>query len=509
MTTAIERNGERVRLEVYANGTTCCTVAAFDISADEPRAIGTDHFNLNRAKDRDRWAETLPADFRAEAVNIATEIGIEVERFRANARPSRGTGETVDAFPVVEPWQRPVAGAQLLEEVATLLSEYVVLPPQGHVIVPLWIAHTYASDCSDYTPYLHVSSPVRGCGKSVLLDLLEHLADRACRSDGITAAALYRRIDRLAPSMLMDEMDTRLHGESGELLRGVLNSGFCRGGRITICVGDDHEERNFRTFCPKVLSGIGRLWDTVQSRSITIRMEKASRAELEQLTRLRRDRIGRITEPLRRKFTRWASDAREDLNDADPDVPDVLEGRQADVWRPLLAIADAVGGPWVETARAAAVALAGSADDEGDWALMLLHDLRDLFTQQAMTDDKLASEEIAKELAKREDRPWPEYRKERPISPRQIASLLSRFGIKPKNLRLGTGQIVKGYRFGDCFPAFTRYITPPPAPAATSATPGVKIDDVADVAAQDATTRESHLDDRRYESDERAGMQDA
>ena len=42
------------------------------------------------------------------------------------------------------------------------------------------------------------------------------------------------------------------------------------------------------------------------------------------------------------------------LAEADPDVPDELHDRAADNWRPLLDIANAVGGDWPERARAAA-----------------------------------------------------------------------------------------------------------------------------------------------------------
>ncbi|HXT48473.1 MAG TPA: DUF3631 domain-containing protein, partial [Gemmatimonadaceae bacterium] len=385
---------------------------------------------------------------------------------------------------------------------------YIVMPPHGVTVLALWTLHTHVADVADYTPYIHLSSPVRGCGKSTVQQLLEHTAYRACRSDGITAAALYRRIDRMAPTMLLDELDTRLRGDSGELLRGVLNSGFQRGGRITICVGDDHEERDFRTFCPKCLAGIGRLWDTVASRSIALRMEKASRAELKKLAKLRGDRVAGICEPHRRKLQRWANDVRAEISGADPQVPDALEARQADVWRPLLAVADLAEGAWPERARTAALALSGIAQEEGDYGLLLLEDVHDLFLAGTAIDgDKLPSERIVLELGKREDRPWPEFRRDKPITATQLAKLLGRFGIKPHNLRLPLGEIVKGYRYADCQPAFDRYLQIPAASAATSATSSSDAQPstgVADVAARLGGIG----NDAEYELAERMGMRD-
>ncbi|HEX8944811.1 MAG TPA: hypothetical protein VF785_16845, partial [Gemmatimonadaceae bacterium] len=135
------------------------------------------------------------------------------------------------------------------------------MPRHASEAIALWVAHTYVIDCADFTPYLWISSPARECGKSTLLELLAQLAHRAQLTGGITAAALYRRIDRLRPTMLLDELDAQLRSDAGESLRRVLNTGFARSGKMTICIGDAHEDKDFATFCPKVLAGIGRLWD--------------------------------------------------------------------------------------------------------------------------------------------------------------------------------------------------------------------------------------------------------
>ena len=57
---------------------------------------------------------------------------------------------------------------------------------------------------------------------------------------------------------------------------------------------------------------------------------------------------------------RLAQDLGDDLAFAEPSIPSALGDRAADNWRPLLAIADAVGGHWPETARQAAIVLAGT-----------------------------------------------------------------------------------------------------------------------------------------------------
>ena len=378
----------------------------------------------------------------------------------------------VDAPVSDEPWPAPVDGDLLLDALMTLLARYLVLPPQADVAIVLWLVHTYLFASADFTPYLWVNSPVRECGKSTLLELLERLAYRAKMTGGITGAALYRWIDRDNPTVLLDELDARLKGDSGESLRSVLNTGFSRSGRMTICVGDDHAPKEFKTFCPKVLAGIGRLWDTVASRSIPILLRRATKDELRFLSKIRGSRIDAVCQPYRRQLLTLATAIRDEVSDADPSAPDVLGARHIDVWGQLFAIADAVGGSWPTRARAAAVALHGGASDETDAGLLLLEDVRQLFQDGFAVDGKLPAAKIVEELVKREDRPWPEYHRGVPLTKSGVARLLGRFGVKPKNMRVEHGSsspVVKGYEFSDLATSFARYL-PTLELAATSAT---------------------------------------
>jgi hypothetical protein len=260
--------------------------------------------------------------------------------------------------------------------------------------------------------------------------------------------------------MLLDELDARLKGEGGENLRGVLNTGFHVTGNVVICVQspDGYEDRDFRTFCPKVLSGIGKLWGTVASRSIPVRLRRASKAEMSGLRKVRSDRIADECLPFARKLRRFATDTRDRLAAADPAVPDELTARQADIWRPLLAIADAAGGHWPQTARDAAIAIHKTPGEETDYGLLLLEDLCDLFAAEKA--DALFSDFIVEELVKKEDRPWCEYKNDKPLTKRGLSSLLRRFDVRPLTVRRGT-ETAKGYRLQDLAPVFTTYLPDP------------------------------------------------
>ncbi|HUQ47943.1 MAG TPA: DUF3631 domain-containing protein [Gemmatimonadaceae bacterium] len=456
-----------MRIEAYAKGGKRADVLTFVRSDENERHVHTDELNLVREVERATWIAKLPESLRPHAELAGNELGGLLAQRQAVRLPASKESKA-SPFEELEFWPMAVSGQELLDDLREVLEQHVVLPQHASIAIALWICHTYVTDVSDYTPYILVTSPVRECGKTTLLEILQNLAFHAQRSDGITAAALYRRIDRLSPTMLLDELDTRLRGDGGETLRGVLNSGFQRGGKLTICVGDAHEDRDFNTFCPKVLSGIGRVWDTVTSRSIPVRLSRASKVELKSIRKIRGDRLSAELASFRRRSARWAADAVAELQLADPVTPSELGARQCDIWRPLLAIAEQAGSRWANSAREAALQLHGVAEDEGDNALLLLGDVHNILREHrgAAVDEQgeycaISSAELVRELVQMEDRPWPEYRRDAPLSTRGLATLLGRFGVKPKTVRLGRGQdapTLKGYRSDELAGVFKKYL---------------------------------------------------
>ncbi|MCH2186458.1 DUF3631 domain-containing protein [Myxococcota bacterium] len=183
------------------------------------------------------------------------------------------------------------------------------------MVIALWVllAHTY--EAFSLAPYLAVLSPVKGCGKSTVLDVIELMVPRPLKAEGFTAAVIYRVIEKYHLTLLVDELDSFLTGN--EILRSVLNSGYSATGKVARCVGDEHEPQTFRTFGPKVLALIGELPPTVEDRSIVIRMER--KLADEQAESLSPSREPTFLE-LKRRCIRWAEDHREILRDRDPDM---------------------------------------------------------------------------------------------------------------------------------------------------------------------------------------------
>jgi len=184
------------------------------------------------------------------------------------------------------------------------------------------------------TPRLALLSPVRGCGKTVLLELLEHLTPVPYRSDNVSPAAIYYELDRGSRTMLLDEADN-LGLLNNPTLRALFNAGHRRGGSVSRYVRG--RSRKLDVFSPLALAAIGVLPLPLMHRAVIINMTRAPASE--QPTQ-RLDPNDPTFLAARGEIGKWAVTCQ---LAPDPVMPPELANRAADNWRPLLAIADDLG----------------------------------------------------------------------------------------------------------------------------------------------------------------------
>ena len=97
------------------------------------------------------------------------------------------------------------------------MCRYIVFSSEAQVTaVTLWVAHTWVIEAFDFTPYLHISSPVKRCGKSRVFDCLRLLCAKAMAGRSITEAVLFRKIEQDAPTLLLDEVDAIFSAKGDE-----------------------------------------------------------------------------------------------------------------------------------------------------------------------------------------------------------------------------------------------------------------------------------------------------
>ena len=371
---------------------------------------------------------------------------------------------------VTEPWPEPVDGAALLTAIADFIQTYVFLAhPLADAIV-LWIVMTWIHDRLSISTFLNVTSATKRCGKSLLLEVLGELVHRPLSVGGsVTSAALFRTIERYAPTMLLDEADT--YFSDAPELRGIVNSSQRRDSASVLrCVGDEHEPRRFGTWCPKAIAGIGGLPDTVLDRALVVHLER--RPHQVKLARWR-DRDRGAIEDLRRCLSRWTNDEEDNILRGLSAVtfPPGLHDRARDAWESPLAIGTAAGGEWSgPDGRVWAACLhvtASSAGDADSARELLLADLRTIFEARHWPE-ALTSAEILDQLGEMENRPWCEWRNGQPLTARGLSNLLKPFGVQPRQ-RKHTGENRRSYVLDDLHPLWASYL--PEAPPIPSATP--------------------------------------
>ena len=142
------------------------------------------------------------------------------------------------------------------------------------------------------------------------------------------------------------------------------------------------------------------------------------------------------------------------------------------MWEPLLAIADMAGEGWAGRARAAAVELYATRDqDDESIGRRLLADIRAVFDDPERDDPvdeahgpAIASGALATALAAIEGAPWAEWsRDDKPITATKVARLLKPFGIRPDQHKIG-GKKIRGYLQNDFEDAWRRHLPPKVVP---------------------------------------------
>jgi putative DNA primase/helicase len=411
-----------------------------------------------------RAAQLPPVQYDRERKGIAERIGMRVatlDRMVDALRPqdSKGQGRSFE-FEDLEPWNEPVNGAELLNDICAAITQYIVLPDHSTRTLALWALHTHSFDCFENSPRLAITSPEKGCGKTTTLDVLACIVAKPLLTSNATVSAIFRIIERDAPTLLIDEADTFL--KENDELRGILNSGHRRGGAVTRTVGDDHEPRQFSTWAPTAIAQIGRLPDTLNDRSVIVALRRRKPSERVESFRSSRTEHLKI---LRRKMARWSQDHSEQLAASNPEMGDGLQNRTADNWRPLFAIADVAGGEWPARVREAAEATVLAMNEESI-NLILLSDIKGIFDgcpdhdNEAAPIDRISSAALVAQLKEIEGRPWAEWKGGKPITANSLARLLGRFEIISRTIRLSSNQTAKGYYRSDFDDVFGRYLPP-------------------------------------------------
>jgi Protein of unknown function (DUF3631) len=343
-------------------------------------------------------------------------------------------------------------GERALNEVYDFLGRFV-----SHT---LWCAHAHLMNHWESTPRLALLSAEPASGKTRALEVTLLLVPNPVLVANMSATYLFPKVGENAGAVtiLVDEIDT-IFGpktkDQHEDIRGLLNAGHRKGAVTGRCVvrGKSVETEDIPAYAPVAVAGLDWLPDTLMTRSIVIRMRRRHPDEVVEPYRPRlHDRQGH---GIGHRLESWAAT----LEHIDLDavkLPPGIQDRDADCWEPLLAVADAAGGPWPERARAAAVSLVSAGRDrEPSLGIKLLTDIKTVFAATTAMPTKV----LLQRLTELQESPWGDIRG-KPLDERGLAQRLRQYGIKSRQIRVGDTTL-KGYRREDFADAWKRYVLVP------------------------------------------------
>jgi hypothetical protein len=394
-----------------------------------------DTLNVWRASDRERFYATLGAKIGNNPKTLFANIDEELIKIAENvdmeaAKAARATAPELQGRPIQldppEPWPNPVNLAETLDQHVALLKRHIFASEESFVAAVLWACATHAIDFLDAIGYLRITSPDKQCGKSTFARLIKESTRKPLYVANVTPASLFRLIELVTPTLIMDECDNIL--KSNPELLSMLNAGITRKEAVVYrCVGDNDEIRQFSVFGPKLICGIGDIAGPLASRCITILMHRKPK-------QIKLPRINQglaEAEEIAKKYSRWMQDNAKDINfDAEPFVPDTLDDRQADCWRALFVIADVAGEKWPQLARQAATALSCISDVEDNVNVRLLLDIARIFEHRT----EVSASEIASVLNDTPDLEWSHFGG-RGLSAVAVGRRLKNLGVTAKRTK--------------------------------------------------------------------------
>ena len=335
-----------------------------------------------------------------------------------------------------EPWPEPVDGNALIEEIFTAIEKSVFLTGEQILAITYWVLHTYfirqkgERQAFRYSPILHLTSWLFGCGKTVLQDLLAEISNRSQKAANISISSLYRLLHSKQPTLFLDEIDT--YFQNRDELIGILNAGYDeRVGTVLrqSAKGNDWSETTaFSVWGAKCLAGIGTQVATLESRSIKIQLVR--KPTQHKLARLH-DVIAQDPEfflNIRRKCVRFAIDNEEALIRQQPAYSDKLSDRANDCWSGLFKLAALLGGD-IQKLQDAAIKLSSSSGPEKSEFEEFLLDLKPFV--ESFPQSRIPSNALVEYLRSLEDRPY----RYKGFSAYDLASKFRPHGMGPVQMR--------------------------------------------------------------------------
>lgn len=172
---------------------------------------------------------------------------------------------------------KDVDGYLLFREIKATIRRYVDIEEWCATLLALWIMCTHIYTLFDSFPYILLHAE-KGSGKSRVLKLAAQLTSMGQYWVSPRVAPLFRSVEALHPTLLLDELEFLNDEEQAELVN-LLNAGYERGAVVPRMNKDTMMVEYFDAYCPKALATTQSLSSVLQTRCLRIPIRRTTNQE--------------------------------------------------------------------------------------------------------------------------------------------------------------------------------------------------------------------------------------
>jgi hypothetical protein len=240
----------------------------------------------------------------------------------------------------------------LLIELAEYFRRFVIFPWKHWAsVMATWTLGTYLFPVFQAYPYLWLTSPEPGCGKSLLGQILANLSFNGEFMSSPTEANMFHLPEQNRGVQVWDEVElaNQIEKSKFQSVKAILLVGYRNGSTVPRQVGKNWDKQvKYHVYCPRVVIGLSRLPETAQQRSIELRLRKRKPGQEAEIYRIH-DHLEQEAH-LRAKCVLTALKCASGINQSYRDDPlrkniEALLGKAGrevdDIWLPLFAIVSA------------------------------------------------------------------------------------------------------------------------------------------------------------------------
>ena len=194
----------------------------------------------------------------------------------------------------------------IVTRVERFIRQYLFAPEAVYLPLSVFFVATHVADVFYSFPYIGVTSPTRGCGKTRVIELGKFFCRGALLITASSVAALFRMVND-GQTLLWDECESfrnKHRSESTDLIIQILNVGYKKGATVPRAVGPNHSVVWFPIFGPKIFTAIRDLPDTLADRSIPAHLQKRPKGK--KLKRWKLKRVVSEAAPIKVAIEEWA-----------------------------------------------------------------------------------------------------------------------------------------------------------------------------------------------------------